>query len=152
MLTEASDLLGFRIHRSKLRSRLSMTSWMLLSLSVPVCGEDVEVTERFTDLGSNIHVSAPHAVSQRSIDVWVGPGKSLIHEVCCCQYLCRRTKVRVFKSLVLQLFLYGHKTWTLTKDLRWRHNFFSTRSLQRILGYHPWSDFVSIEHLRERLR
>ena len=27
-------------------------------LSVPVCGEDVEVMERFTYLGSDIHVSA----------------------------------------------------------------------------------------------
>ncbi len=27
-------------------------------LSVPVCGDDVEVTERFTYLGSDIHVSA----------------------------------------------------------------------------------------------
>ena len=27
-------------------------------LSEPVCGEDVEVTERFTSLGSDIHVSA----------------------------------------------------------------------------------------------
>ena len=27
-------------------------------LSVPVCGEDVEVTEIFTTLGSDIHVSA----------------------------------------------------------------------------------------------
>ena len=25
-------------------------------LSVPVCGEDAEVTERFTSLGSDIHV------------------------------------------------------------------------------------------------
>ena len=27
-------------------------------LSVPVCGEDIEVMERFTYIGSNIHVSA----------------------------------------------------------------------------------------------
>ena len=27
-------------------------------LSVPVCGEDIEVTERFTSLGSDIHGSA----------------------------------------------------------------------------------------------
>ena len=27
-------------------------------LSVPVCGKDVEVTKRFTFLGSDIHVSA----------------------------------------------------------------------------------------------
>ena len=48
----------YRVPGSKLTSRLSMTSWMLLfCLSVPVCGEDVEVTERFTYLGSDIHVS-----------------------------------------------------------------------------------------------
>ena len=34
-----------------------MTSWMLLSC-LSVCGEDVEVVERFTYLGSDIHVSA----------------------------------------------------------------------------------------------
>ena len=35
-----------------------MTSWMDATvLSVPVCGEDVDVTERFTYIGSDIHVS-----------------------------------------------------------------------------------------------
>ena len=34
-----------------------MTSLMLLSC-LSVCGEDVEVTERFTYLGSDIHLSA----------------------------------------------------------------------------------------------
>ena len=43
-------------------------------LSVLVCGEDVEVTEKFTYLGSDIHVLL--VLSQRSTDVWVGPGKS----------------------------------------------------------------------------
>ena len=42
---------------SKLRSRLSTTAWMLLScLYLSVCGEDVEVIERFTYLGCDIHV------------------------------------------------------------------------------------------------
>ena len=36
-----------------------MASWMLLScLSVPVCGENVEVMERLTYFGHDIHVSA----------------------------------------------------------------------------------------------
>ena len=39
-------------------------------LSVPVCGEDFEVMERFTSL---------LAVRQRSTDVWIGPGESWIH-------------------------------------------------------------------------
>ena len=33
-------------------------------LSVPVCGEDVEVTDRFSSLGSDIHVSAGKETKQ----------------------------------------------------------------------------------------
>jgi len=71
---------------------------------------------------------------------------SLNHGVWRCRYLCRRMKVRVFRSLVLPVLLYGCETLTLTKGLRWRLNSFGTRSLQRIIGYH-WSDFVSNEQL-----
>jgi len=42
-------------------------------LSVPVCGEDVEVMERFTFLGSDIRVSAGY--DQKLIDIWVRPGE-----------------------------------------------------------------------------
>ena len=47
---------------------------------------------------------------------------------------------------MLLVLLYGCETWTLTRDLRWRHNSFGTRSLQRILGY-GWLDFASKEQL-----
>ena len=66
-------------------------------------------------------------------------------------YLCGRTKVLVFRSLVLPVLLYGCETWTLTKDLRWTINSFGTRSLRRILGYR-WSDFVSNEQLLRETR
>ena len=35
-----------------------------------------------------------------------------------CRYLCERTKVRVFRSLVRSVFLYSCETWTLTGELR----------------------------------
>ena len=103
--------------------------------------------ERFTYLGSDIHVSAgcESEVNRRLGQAW-GVMDSLDNGVWCCRYLCGRTKVRVFRSLVLPVLLYGCETWTLNKDLRWRLNSFGTRSLRRILGYH-WSDFVSNECL-----
>ena len=99
-------------------------------LSVPVCGKDVEVTERFTYLGSDIHVSAgcEPEVNRRLGRAW-GVMDSLDHGVWHCRYLCRRTKVRVFRSLVLPVLLYGCETWTLTRDLRQRLNSFGTRSV-----------------------
>ena len=51
-------------------------------MSVPVCGEDVEVTERFTYLGSDMHVSAgwEPEVSRRLGQAW-GVMESLDHGV-----------------------------------------------------------------------
>ena len=119
----------------------------MLLLSVAVCGEDVEVTERVTYLGSDIHVSpgCEPEVNRRLGQEW-GVMDSLHHGVWRCRYLCRRMKVRVFRSLVLPVLLYGCETGTLTRDLRWRLNSFGTRSLRRILGYR-WSDIVSNEQL-----
>ena len=71
---------------------------------------------------------------------------SLHNRVWRCRYLCGRTKVRVFRSLVLPVLFYGCETWTLTRDLRQRLNSFVTRSLWIILGYR-WLDFVSNERL-----
>ena len=63
-------------------------------LIVPVCGEDVEVVERFTYLGSDIHVSAgcEPEVKRRLCSHW-GVMDSLDHGVWRCRYLCGRTKV-----------------------------------------------------------
>ena len=71
---------------------------------------------------------------------------SLDHVVWCCLYLCGRTKIRVFRFLVLLVLLYGCETWTLTRDLRQRLNSFGTKSLRRILDYR-WSNFMSNEWL-----
>ena len=97
-------------------------------LSVAVCGEDVEVVERFTYLGSDIHVSAGYESEvNRSLGRAWGVMDSLDHGVWRCQYLCRRTKVRVFMSLVLPVLLSRCETWTLTRDLKERLNCFGTR-------------------------
>ena len=128
---------------SKLRSRLSMTSWMLLSCLYLFV---VRMLRSWRDsLTFAVIFMSLLAVSQRSRDIW-GVMVSLDHGVCCCRYLCKRTKVHVFRSLVLPVLLYGCETWILTRDLRWRLNSFGTRSFRRILGYH-WSDSVSNERL-----
>ena len=60
MLNEESESepLGFRVSWVKTKIQAFNDILDVAVLSVPVCGEDVEVTERFTYLGSDIHVSA----------------------------------------------------------------------------------------------
>ena len=132
---------------SKLRSRLSMTSWILLSCLYQFVVRMLR--SRRDSLTLSVIFRSLLAVSQRSIDAWFGPGgvmDLLDHGVLHCRYLCRKTKVRVFRSLVLPVLLYRCETWTMTRDLRRILNSFDTRSLRRILGCR-WSDFVSNEWL-----
>ncbi len=63
-----------------------------------------------------------------------------------CRYLCTRTKLRIIKTLLLPVLLYGCETWTLNSDLERRLNVFGTKCPRRIMGYR-WNDLVSNQRL-----
>ncbi len=124
MLNEESEPLGLWVSWVKTKIQDFNDILDAAILSVPVCVEDVEVTERFTYLGSDIHVSAGcEPEVNRHLGWACGVTDSLDHGVWRCRYLCGRMKVRVFRSLVLPVLLYECGTWTLTRDLRRRLNF-----------------------------
>ena len=58
MLNEESEPLGLRVSWVKTEIQAFNDVLDAAVMSVPVCGEDVEVMERFAYLGSDIHVSA----------------------------------------------------------------------------------------------
>ena len=115
--------------------------------SVQVCGEDVELLESFTYLGSVVHNNgrSDEEVTRRLGLAW-GVMDSLNRSIWRCRYLCRRTKLRVFRTLVIPVLLYGCETWTLNSALKRRINSFGTRCLRRIMGY-TWRDRVSNQRL-----
>ena len=57
VLNEESEPLGLRVSLVKTKIQAFTDILDAAVLSVPVCGENVEVMERFTYLGSDIHVS-----------------------------------------------------------------------------------------------
>ena len=79
--------------------------------SIPVNGENVQLTQTFTFLGSVIHssTSCEAEVNRRLGRAW-NAMNSLDEGVWRCRYLCKRTKVRVFRSLVLPVLLYSCET------------------------------------------
>ena len=58
VLNEESEPLGLQVSWVKTNIQAFNDILDAAVLSVPVCGEDIEITERFTYLGRNIHVSA----------------------------------------------------------------------------------------------
>ena len=115
--------------------------------SVHTCGENIEVSERFTYLGSVVHNDGGSGQEvNRRIGLAHGVMDSLNTSIWRCRYLRRKTKIRIFKSLVLPVLLYACETWTLNRDLKRRLDAFGTKCLRRIMGYR-WDDFVSNERL-----
>ena len=80
VLNEESEPLGLWVSWVKTKIQAFNDILDAAVLAVPVCREDVEVVEKFTYLGSDIHVSA----GCESIDVWFGPGESWIHWIMGC--------------------------------------------------------------------
>ncbi len=103
--------------------------------SVHACGEDIEVLESFTYLASVVHDNGRSDQEViRRISLAYGAMDSFNRSIWRCRYLCRRTKLRIFKTRVLPVLLYGCETWTLNSDLDRRLNVFGTKCLRRIMG------------------
>ncbi|XP_069992606.1 uncharacterized protein [Penaeus vannamei] len=63
-----------------------------------------------------------------------------------CQYMHRRTKLRVLKALIMPVLLYCSETWTLSSALESCLDAIRNRSLCRIMGY-SWRDQVFNQRL-----
>ena len=103
--------------------------------SIPVNGENMEVTQMFTYLGRVIHSPAS---CELEVSWWMGwtwrKMNSLEECVWHCHYFCKKMKVQVYCSLVLPVLLYSCETWTLTGELNQSMRFFGTMELCWILG------------------
>ncbi|XP_069993543.1 uncharacterized protein [Penaeus vannamei] len=71
---------------------------------VRACGTDIEVTESFTYLGSVVHNSG---LSDQEISRLIGLTKRVMNSHDKSIWRCRRTKLRVFKVLIVPVLLYG---------------------------------------------
>ncbi len=149
-LSEEAEPLGLRV--SWIKTKIQAFGDMLDDAidSLPVAGENVEIVDRFTYLGSVIHRSVDcEAEVNRRLGLAYGAMNSLNKTVWRSRYLSRWTKVRVFRSLVLPVLLYSCEAWTLTDGLRRRLDSFATTSLRRIFGYR-WQDHVSNRRVLDR--
>ena len=94
MLNEESEPLGLWVSWVKMKIQAFNDILDAAILSVPVCGEDVEVTERFTYLGrGQSQRSGCEPEVNRCLGRAWGVMDSLDHRVWRCWHLCGRTKV-----------------------------------------------------------
>ena len=109
---------------------------------------EVEEVESFTYLGANVtkdgggtvdlkkRIGLAHMQMKRLARIWNASDIS------------RKTKVSLFKSLVLSVLLYGCETWKLTQGEERKLDTFQTRCLRRIFKIR-WQQHVSNEKVLE---
>ena len=88
--------------------------------SVQVCGEDIEILKNFTYLGSVVHNDGG---SSQEVIQQIGLAHGIMdlfntRNIQHCQYLCRQTKIWIFKLWVIPILLFGYETWTLNTGLK----------------------------------
>ena len=106
-LSEESEPLGLRV--SWIKTKIQAFSGILEAAvdSLPVAGENVDVVETFTYLGSVLHRSMLCDVEDnRRLGLAIGAMNALDKSVWRSRHLIRRTKVRIFGSLVMSVLLY----------------------------------------------
>ncbi|PIK40131.1 hypothetical protein BSL78_23032 [Apostichopus japonicus] len=65
--------------------------------------------------------------------------------------ICRRTKIRLYKTLVLPVLLYGCETWKMNKGDEKKSDIFHNKCLRRVLGIR-WQERVSTKELLKRAK
>ena len=141
-LSEEAEPLGLRVSWVKTKIQEFGSILDAAMKSCQVVGEKVEIVEKFTYLGSVVHGSTScEAEVARRLGLAYGAMNSLEKAVWRSRYLSRKTKVRIFGSLVMPVLLYSCEAWTLTGGLKRRLSTFVCNSLRKIFRIR-WQDHV----------
>jgi len=114
-----------------------------------VGGNQVEVVESFTYLGSLIHVSGSSEPEiKRQINIFHETMFTLDKNIWRSS-ITLETKLRLYNTCILPIFLYGAETWSVTVMLSKKIDALDNWCLRRILNVH-WSEFVTNDEIRSR--
>ena len=113
-------------------------------------GNQVEVVESFTYLGSLIHVSGSSEPEiKRRINIVHEAMFTLDQNIWRFSITLQETKLRLYNTCILPIFLYGAETWSVTVMLSKKIDALDNWCLRRILNV-DYSEFVTNDEIRSR--
>ncbi|CAG9833703.1 unnamed protein product [Diabrotica balteata] len=72
-----------------------------------------------------------------------------VHNTIKSKSLTRTSKIRIYKTVIRPVVMYGCETWTLTKETERKLRCFERKILRRIFGlYHDIVQVIKSQHLR----
>ena len=146
-LSKEAKSTGLKVNTQKtklLRINTKATSHVCLD------GEEIEEVKSFEYLGAKVtnKGGADEDIRRRIGKAWAAFNK--LNKIWNSGELQRKTKIKIFKSNVLAVLLYGSETWKMTRGDEKRLNTFLHKALRRILKIR-WPMKVSNDEIRRRV-
>jgi len=116
---------------------------------VIVQGNEVEVVESFTYLGSLIHCSDGSELETKRRATIASESMFALEQNIWRSSITLETKLRLYNVCILPIFLYGSEVRSVTSTLSKKIDALDNWCLRRILHIH-WTDFVSNDEVRSR--
>ena len=147
-LVDRADAYGMEVSSEK--SKAMLNSSTSTTVTITMNGEELEQVESFKYLGSTLtadgrstaEVKIRLAVAMSAMSglsrVWKSKDISFI------------SKMKLFKTLVLSILLYGCESWTLTADLEKRIQAFENKCFRRLLQI-PWFEHKTNVFVQEQV-
>ena len=110
---------------------------------------NVEEVQEFTYLGSKITTDGDSGADVKGRINKARGAFAALRKIWKTSKISIKTKLRIFKSNVLGVLLYGAESWKVTQTICHKLDVFQTRSLRRILGIF-WPRTISNEDLYSR--
>jgi hypothetical protein len=145
-LDKNSQKIGLKIHPGKtkmLRARTSNTE------PITIKGKAVEDVETFTYLGSKVTADGDCEVEVRTRLAKARHSFASLCTIWRSKQYSTNTKLRLYKSNVLSVLLYGAETWKMTKSISHSLEVFQNRCLRRIFNIY-WPNKISNEDLLKK--
>ncbi|GFR98347.1 endonuclease-reverse transcriptase [Elysia marginata] len=145
-LCETASKIGLRVYIWKtqaLRTNTTNTN--------AITGEEkpLEQSHEFIYLGSKITADGDGIGESKARISKASQAFALLRPIWKTPNISTHTKIRIFRSNVLSVLLYGAECWRMTKSLEYRLEVFQNKFLRRILKIF-WPNIISNEDLRGR--
>ena len=114
-----------------------------------VQGNQVEVVESFTYLGSLIHRSGSSEPEIKRRANFVREAMFMLDQNIWRSNISLETKLRLYNTCILPIFLYGAETWSVTATLSKKIDTLDNWCLRRILNIH-WTELIINDEVRSR--
>jgi hypothetical protein len=145
-MKETSELIGLKVNKKKTKV---MRVNNRVNEPIKIDDQDLEEVEQFDYLGSRVSTDGD---ATRDVTARLSKARYAVASLknfWQAKNISTHTKIRIYKSNILSILLYGSETWKITNNIIQKLEVFQNRCLRRILQIY-WPNKISNQELRSR--